>query len=95
MLVMFESVYQVDFKSRQRLLLQRVQPVFNFSQLVIIEPMVSAKGPSLLWPLREDLVGKTVRRKDAWPTLEAARMTYAKKNWDPRVAEVFVVRTTC
>ena len=54
--------------------------------------MVSAIGPSFLWSLREDLVNKTVRRKDAWPTREAARETYAKKNWDPRVAEVFVVR---
>jgi hypothetical protein len=75
----------------QRLLLQRIQPIFNFSQLVIIEPLVSALGSIHLQPLRDELVRKTMRRKDAWPSCEAARQTWDRKNWDPRVIDVFMV----
>jgi hypothetical protein len=65
--------------------------VFIFSQLVIIEPLVSAIGPIHLQPLRDELVRKTMRRKDAWPSCEAARKTWDRKNWDPRVLDVFMV----
>lgn len=72
--------------------MQAIQPVINFSQLVIIEPMVSAEGPSHLWPLRDQLVIRAIQRPDVWPTREAAREAIAKRKWDPRVIDVFVVR---
>lgn len=75
-----------------RILLQTVQPIINFTQLVIIEPMVSAKGPSHLRQLRDELLTKALQRTDVWPTLDAARQTAAKRKWHPKVIDVFVVR---
>jgi hypothetical protein len=74
-----------------RILLQTVQPIINFTQLVIIEPMVSAKGPSHLRQLRDGLLTKAVQRTDVWPTLDAARQAAAKRKWHPKVIDVFVV----
>lgn len=71
--------------------MQAVQPIINFTQLVIIEPMVSAKGSSHLRVLRDEFLTKSLQKTDAWPTLEAARQAAAKTKWHPNVVDIFVV----
>lgn len=72
--------------------MQAIEPIFNFTRLVIIEPMVSAEGPAHLSPLRDELVARALQRTNAWPTREVARQVVATRKWDPRVVDAFVVR---
>ncbi|KAF9040786.1 Alpha/Beta hydrolase protein [Panaeolus papilionaceus] len=76
------------------LMLQRLQPTFKFSSLIIVEPMLSPEGGHHLHPLREKLVAGAIRRRDCWPSRDEARSHLkslrATSLWDPRVIETFV-----
>ncbi|KAF4616073.1 hypothetical protein D9613_011338 [Agrocybe pediades] len=77
------------------LLLQEVKPSLPFSFLVIVEPMVSAKGQEPLAPLRRSLVNRASKRREFWPS----RTTFKEElgapdrhaaKWDSRVLDSFV-----
>ncbi|KAF7354602.1 Abhydrolase domain-containing protein mpaH [Mycena sanguinolenta] len=61
-------------------MLQAIEPVFSFSSLVLIEPLLSPAGSQHLRRLRESLVKAMalLNRRDR------------SKKWDPRVRDVFV-----
>jgi len=78
-----------------RLLLQKLQPNFPFSSLIIVEPMISAGDGHDLDQLRTRLVQNAKRRISEWPDRETA-LLYLKTRpgmmaWDERVLKVFVV----
>ncbi|KAF8954108.1 Alpha/beta hydrolase fold-1 [Flammula alnicola] len=98
---------RVDFRSRNLvgighslggnaiLMLQQIQPVFTFSTLVIVEPMLSAVGRHHIRALRDKLVGRAKKRTKLWPTLEEANQDYNDlrrrgAKWDPRVLDRFL-----
>lgn len=79
-----------------RLLLQRLQPIFPFLSLIIVEPMISAGDGHDLDQLRERLVKSAQDRKSEWTSREAA-LLFLKANpgtmkWDEQVLKAFVVR---
>ena len=74
-----------------------MQPVFAFSTLIIVEPMLSAGGTELLLPLRDKLVGRARKRTKCWASLADAQRDYSHPGrrgakWDPRVLDAFIVR---
>ncbi|KAF8959417.1 hypothetical protein BDZ97DRAFT_1837947 [Flammula alnicola] len=76
------------------LMLQQIQPVFTFSTLVIVEPMLSAVGRHHIRALRDKLVGRAKKRTKLWP-LEEAKQDYNDlrrrgAKWDPRVLDRFL-----
>ncbi|KJA16103.1 hypothetical protein HYPSUDRAFT_71621 [Hypholoma sublateritium FD-334 SS-4] len=77
------------------ILLQDVQPLFAFSTLIIVEPMLSAGGAEHLAPLRNKLVGRARKRTKCWTSLAEARRDYSQRGrhgakWDPRVLDLFI-----
>ncbi|KAF8815782.1 alpha/beta-hydrolase [Phlegmacium glaucopus] len=75
------------------LLLQHIQPIFRFSKLIIVEPMISVEGTHHLNPLRSRLVSGTSRRQYKWTSREEARNWLTKgraRSWDPRILHVFM-----
>lgn len=79
-----------------RLLLQHLEPVFLFSSIVIVEPMLSPEGPQHLAALRSALVKGAYERRDVWAdrsqAMAALRRRDRTKRWDPRVLDLYVVR---
>lgn len=79
-----------------RLLLHHMVPVFKFSTLVIIEPLVSSLGSLHLAPLALKLVNRASRRRERWSSREEIRRAFlvegnSSAEWDSRVLESFVV----
>ncbi|PPR04917.1 hypothetical protein CVT24_007161 [Panaeolus cyanescens] len=97
---------RVDFRTRKlvgighslggnaMVMLQRIQPTFDFSSLIIVEPMVSPEGGHHLYPLREKLVAGAAKRRDRWSSREEVSSYFkslkATSQWDPRVLEKFI-----
>ncbi|KAF9530923.1 Alpha/Beta hydrolase protein [Crepidotus variabilis] len=73
------------------LLLQSIKPYFDFSFLVIVEPLVTALGLEHLEPLRERLIRRAQKRDLVWESREKATLALSRSaKWDPRVVDVFV-----
>jgi len=78
------------------LLLQRLEPIYPFLSLIIVEPMISAGDGHDLDQLRKRLVKSAQDRKSEWTSREAA-LLFLKVNpgtmkWDEQVLKAFVVR---
>ncbi|KAJ3506578.1 hypothetical protein NLJ89_g6793 [Agrocybe chaxingu] len=102
----FLTLAPVDFSKRNMigighslgansmLILQHLQPIYTFSALIIIEPMVSALGLPALNPLRDRLLAEAERRNDRWGSRDEARKMYRERkklqSWDRRVVDAFV-----
>lgn len=71
------------------LMLQHIQPMVNFSKLVIVEPMISVEGSHHFDELRSRLVSNASRRQTTWPGREIAYKSLSRK-WDPRVLKAFI-----
>ncbi|KIM42649.1 hypothetical protein M413DRAFT_444334 [Hebeloma cylindrosporum] len=76
------------------LILQNIQPIPTFSMLIIVEPMVSAKGHEPLDSLRDKLVESAKKRQALWPSREHLKTSFMKPKhsaakWDPRVLDAF------
>ncbi|KAJ6473131.1 hypothetical protein C8R45DRAFT_1163627, partial [Mycena sanguinolenta] len=75
-------------------MLQAIKPVFSFSSLVLIEPLLSPAGSQHLRRLRDLLVKGAYERRDVWPNREEAMALLSRrersKKWDPRIREIFV-----
>ncbi|KAJ6546687.1 Alpha/beta hydrolase fold-1 [Mycena vulgaris] len=72
-------------------MLQALEPVFPFSSLVLIEPLLSPAGSHHLTPLRERLVKGAYERRDVWPDRAEAMVALKERTkWDPRVLRIFV-----
>ena len=75
-------------------MLQHIQPVFEFSKLIIVEPMISVEGGHHLDNLRSRLVLNSSRRQKIWRSKEEVYKSLQKartRNWDPRVVQAFMV----
>ena len=75
-------------------MLQHIQPIFKFSKLIIVEPMISVEGGHHLDNLRSRLVLNSSRRQKIWSSKEEAYKSLKKgrtRNWDPRVLQAFIV----
>jgi len=76
-------------------MLQAVEPVFPFSSLVLVEPLLSPAGSHHLTHLRELLVKGAYERRDVWPDREHAMSGLKRRErttkWDPRILKIFVV----
>ncbi|EGO30149.1 hypothetical protein SERLADRAFT_341696, partial [Serpula lacrymans var. lacrymans S7.9] len=75
-------------------LLQHIQPIFTFSSIILVEPMMSAGGPGPIHPLRVMLIKHAYERQDVWCSREAAwRSLQGRRrteNWDPQVLKLYV-----
>lgn len=76
------------------LLLQRLEPIYPFLSLIIVEPMISAGDGHDLDQLRKRLVKSAQDRKSEWTSREAA-LLFLKVNpgtmkWDEQVLKAFV-----
>ncbi|KAJ7476851.1 Alpha/beta hydrolase fold-1 [Mycena galericulata] len=75
-------------------MLQALEPVFPFSSLILIEPLLSPAGSHHLRRLRELLVKGAYERRDVWPDRQLAMLALKSrertKKWDPRILENFV-----
>ncbi|KAJ7499893.1 Alpha/beta hydrolase fold-1 [Mycena latifolia] len=75
-------------------MLQALQPVFPFSSLVLIEPLLSPAGSHHLSKLRALLVKGAYERRDVWADREQAMAALKRrdrtKKWDPRILKIFV-----
>ncbi|KAF8065215.1 Alpha/beta hydrolase fold-1 [Lyophyllum atratum] len=72
------------------LILQHLEPRVPFEALIIVEPLISPAGPSHLQRLREMLIKGAHERRDVWRDREQARPALKKKNWDPRVTDLYL-----
>ncbi|PPQ88900.1 hypothetical protein CVT25_009135 [Psilocybe cyanescens] len=77
------------------LLMHHMEPIFKFSTLVIIEPLVSSLGSQHLAPLAQKLVNRALRRRERWGSLEEIRKAFlvegsSAAEWDSRVLDSFV-----
>ena len=75
-------------------MLQHIQPIFEFSKLIIVEPMISVEGGHHLDNLRARLVLNSTRRQNIWSSREEAYKSLKKgrtRRWDPRVVQAFLV----
>ncbi|KAF7333043.1 Abhydrolase domain-containing protein mpaH [Mycena venus] len=75
-------------------MLQAIEPVFPFSSIVLIEPLLSPAGSHHLRRLRELLVKGAYERRDVWPDRHQAMLLLQRrdrtKKWDPRILKIFV-----
>lgn len=76
--------------------MHHMEPIFKFSTLVIIEPLVSSLGSQHLAPLAQKLVNRALRRRERWGSLEEIRKAFlvegsSAAEWDSRVLDSFVV----
>ncbi|KAF8130051.1 Alpha/beta hydrolase fold-1 [Mycena galopus ATCC 62051] len=75
-------------------MLQEIEPVFKFSSLVLIEPLLSPAGSQHLRRLRGMLVKGAYERRDVWPDRKEAMALLKRrdrsKKWDPRILDIFV-----
>jgi len=75
-------------------MLQAIQPLFPFSSLILIEPLLSPAGSHHLRRLRELLVKGAYERRDVWPDRQHAMLTLRSRDrtskWDPRILQIFV-----
>jgi hypothetical protein len=92
-----QSLSSSSADGSRRLILQHLEPTIPFSSIIIVEPMISPAGPQHLKKLRSILVKGAYERRDVWPNLEQAmsslKMRDRTKKWDPRILDLFVVRT--
>ena len=76
-------------------MLQSIEPVFNFSSIILVEPMMSAGGPEPIHALRLRLIKDAYERRDVWSNREDAYRTLKARRraekWDSRVLELYVV----
>ena len=75
-------------------MLQHIQPMFKFSKLIIVEPMISVEGSHHLDNLRSRLILSSSRRQSSWSSQEEAYKSLKKvrtRSWDPRVLQAFMV----
>ncbi|KAH9483259.1 hypothetical protein JR316_0005363 [Psilocybe cubensis] len=77
------------------LLLHHIMPVFRFSKLVIIEPLVSPLGSMHLASLAQKLVNRASRRRECWTSREEIKRSFlvqgnSSAQWDMRVLDSFV-----
>ncbi|CAK5264130.1 unnamed protein product [Mycena citricolor] len=98
--------FGIDFQSRNLVgighslggctltMLQAITPVFPFSSIILIEPLISPHGSHHLRKLREILVKGAYERRDVWPDRQQAMAALKRrdrtKKWDPRILENFV-----
>ncbi|KAJ6579648.1 Alpha/beta hydrolase fold-1 [Mycena vulgaris] len=75
-------------------MLQALEPVFPFSSLILIEPLLSPAGSHHLKRLRELLVKGAYERRDVWSDREQAMAALKRRDrtmkWDPRILSIFV-----
>ncbi|KAJ7661422.1 Alpha/beta hydrolase fold-1 [Mycena polygramma] len=75
-------------------MLQAMEPVFPFSSLILIEPLLSPAGSHHLRRLREILVKGAYERRDVWPDRKQAMLALRRrdrtKKWDERILQNFV-----
>ncbi|KAJ7165670.1 Alpha/beta hydrolase fold-1 [Mycena crocata] len=75
-------------------MLQSMQPLYPFSSLVLIEPLLSPAGSHHLSKLRQILVKGAYERRDVWPDRQQAMAALKRrertKKWDPRILQIFV-----
>ncbi|KAJ7775678.1 Alpha/Beta hydrolase protein [Mycena maculata] len=75
-------------------MLQAIEPVFPFSSLILIEPLLSPAGSHHLRRLREVLVKGAYERRDVWTDRQQAMAALKRrdrtKKWDPRILNIFV-----
>lgn len=74
-------------------MLQHIQPIFKFSKLIIVEPMISVEGSHHLDKLRFRLISSCARRAKTWSSWEEVRkwLNGRTPRWDPRVMQAFMV----
>lgn len=65
--------------------------VVQFASLVVVDPFLFPGRLEDLNILRNRLVRSAHERRDVFPTREAARGFLAKKGWDKRVLDLYVV----
>jgi len=73
-------------------MLQHLEPRVPFKSLIIVEPLISPAGPLHLRRLREMLIKGAHERRDVWREREQALPALKKKNWDPRITDLYLVR---
>ncbi|KAF9460939.1 Alpha/beta hydrolase fold-1 [Collybia nuda] len=97
---------RVDFRRRRlvgighslggnaMLILQHLEPIFTFSSIIIVEPLISPAGPQHLDKLRSILVKGAYERRDVWSNhttaMKSLRSRERTKKWDPRITDLFV-----
>ncbi|KIJ59413.1 hypothetical protein HYDPIDRAFT_190512 [Hydnomerulius pinastri MD-312] len=96
----------VDFRSQKLLglghslggvaisILPTVEPLFEFSAIILVEPMLSPGGPETVQDLKLFLIKGAYERRDVWPSREhASEYLHSRKRterWDPRVLGLYV-----
>lgn len=77
-------------------MLQYMEPILQFSSMILVEPMLSPAGPQHLKRLRSLLIKGAYERRDVWPDRKMALEALSKRErtmkWDPRILDLFVVR---
>lgn len=79
---------------RSSLILQEIKPSFQFSFLIIVEPMLSPNGTRPMDKLRLQLVKIASERRDVWSNRAVAQKELGQRNakaWHPRVLELYAV----
>jgi alpha-beta hydrolase superfamily lysophospholipase len=72
-------------------ILPTLEPVFNFSALVLVEPLLSPGGMGNLHELKSKLIRGAYERRDVWASREdALRYLRPRTSWDPRVLDLYV-----
>ncbi|KAH8830965.1 hypothetical protein DL96DRAFT_1595009 [Flagelloscypha sp. PMI_526] len=74
-------------------ILQSLEPLVNFSSMIIVEPLLSPAGPEHLERLRYVLVKGAYERRDVWPdrtqAMHALRKRQRTSKWDPSTLVLF------
>ncbi|KAH8830962.1 Alpha/beta hydrolase family-domain-containing protein [Flagelloscypha sp. PMI_526] len=101
-----EAGAKIDFRQRNLVgighslggvamcILQSLEPLVNFSSMIIVEPLLSPAGPEHLERLRYVLVKGAYERRDVWPdrtqAMHALRKRQRTSKWDPSTLVLFV-----
>ena len=89
-----------DFASTCRL--RQIEPrhhriylahTFRFKTLILVDPFIFPGKPEDLLKLMEKFTKAAFERQDVWPTKAEARKALKWRKWDPRVVDVYVVRS--
>lgn len=79
-----------------RVLTQTYYPPIHFQSFVLVEPMLITCGHDRIYGKSDILVTGALRRRDVWPSREAALEAFNSrpswKAWDEEVLKLYVVR---
>ncbi|KAF8838206.1 hypothetical protein BDN67DRAFT_109238 [Paxillus ammoniavirescens] len=72
-------------------ILPTLEPLFDFSALILVEPLLSPGGLEIINDIKLNLIKSAYERRDVWASREdALQYLRSRTPWDPRVLELYV-----